>query len=381
MLFDPLTLLTTALAFAGAAVAAPHSTRRSFGVPSDDGFPAPNAQQLLDIERIADGKLSNAPPPAKLAPSSLTAFQVIAFNELFEVAYFKSMIDNITADVPGYQLPSQAKKDELLDIMQTILAQEKLHALNAIGTLKYFNAFAPEPCQYVFPTTNIRDAVALAETFTAVVLGTLQDASQLLAKNGDDGPVRAVASVIGQEGEQNGFFRILLARKPSEKPFLTTSVASYAWSALQGFVVPGSCPFPLSNVDLPIFKPLSVLSGNAGADVDARDQHLTFSADLTGVSAAAKYVGGNGSGLFVTYLTGQQLPISEPVQNVHWSGNQITFEAFFPYNDNIMDGLSIAALTTSGNFTGPDDLPAATIAAPGLIQVYSKVKAWDSSDI
>lgn len=223
--------------------------------------------------------------------------------------------------------------------------------------------------------------MALAETFTAVVMGTLQDASQLFAKNGDNGPVRAVASVIGQEGEQNGFFRILLSRKPSEKPFLTTSVASYAWSALQGFIVPGSCPFPLSNIDIPIFKPLSVVSGNAGADIDARDQHLTFSADLTGVPAAANYVGGRGSGLFITYLTGQQLPISEPVQNVRWKGSQITFESFFPYTDNAMDGLSIAALTSSNNFTGPDDLPAATLAAPGLIQVYSKVTAWDNSDI
>lgn len=244
--------------------------------------------------------------------------------------------------------------------------------------LKHFNAFAPAPCQYTFPTSNIRDALALAETFTALVLGTLQDASQLLAQNGDDGPVRAVASVIGQEGEQNGFFRILLSRKPSEKPFLTTSVAAYAWSALQGFVVPGSCPFPLSNIDIPIFTPLSVVSGDAGANVDARDQTLTFSADLTGVAAAAKYAGGNGNGLFLTYLTGQQLPVSEPVQNVQWKGDQVTFEAFFPFTANVMDGLSIAALTTSSNFTGPDDLPAATLAAPGLIQVNSLVTAWDS---
>lgn len=247
--------------------------------------------------------------------------------------------------------------------------------------LKHFNTFAPEPCRYVFPTTNIRDAVALAETFTAFVLGTLQDAQQLMAKNGDDGPVRAVSSVIGQEGEQNGFYRILLSRKPSEKPFLTTSIAPFAFSALQSFVVPGSCPFPLSTINIPIFKPLNVISGNTGQDVDARDQHLTFSADLTSVSTAVKYVGGDGSGLFITYLTGQQLPISEPVQNVHWKGNQITFEAFFPYTANVMDGLSIAALTTSSNFTGPDDIPAATLAAPGLIQVYSKVKAWDSGDL
>lgn len=245
--------------------------------------------------------------------------------------------------------------------------------------LKHFNAFAPEPCQYTFPTTNIRDALALASTFTDLVLGTLQDASQLLAQNGDDGPVRAVASVIGQEGEQNGFFRILLSRKPSEKPFLTTSVAAYAWSALQGFVVPGSCPFPLSNIDIPIFTPLSVISGNGGTNVDARDQTLTFSADLTGVVDAAKYVGGNGDGLFVTYLTGQQLPVSEPLQNIQWKGSQITFEAFFPFTANVMDGFSIAALTTSNNFTAADDLPAATLAAPGLIQVNSLVNTWDGS--
>lgn len=91
-------------------------------MPSTDGFPEPNAQQLLDIETAADGTLSNAPPPPKLEPSSLTAFQLIAFNELFETAYFSSLINNITANVPGFQLPSQAKQEELLDVLHTILA-------------------------------------------------------------------------------------------------------------------------------------------------------------------------------------------------------------------------------------------------------------------
>jgi hypothetical protein len=244
--------------------------------------------------------------------------------------------------------------------------------------LKHFNAFAPVPCKYQFPTTTVVEAVILAETFTSVVLGTLQDAAQLFAKNGDDGPVRAVASVIGQEGEQNGFYRILLARKPSEKPFLTTSVAPFAFSALQAFVVPGSCPFPLSNIPIPIFPPLNVLTGNGGADIDARDQNLKFTADLTGVTSASKFMGGNGNGLFITYFSGQLLPISEPITNVQWSGNKVTFEAAFPFTANVMNGLSIAALTTSNNFTTPDDVPAATLAAPGLIQVYEKVKAWDS---
>ncbi len=152
------------------------------------------------------------------------------------------------------------------------------------------NAFAPSPCTYKFPTVGVKDAIALAETFTSLVLGTLQDASQGLAKNGDNGPVRAVASVIGQEGEQNGFYRNLLGLKPSQKPFLTTSIAPFAFSALQQFIV--ECPYSLDNIgNIPIFPPLAVKSGNNGADVQPRDQTLTFSADLSDFKDAAPYYG------------------------------------------------------------------------------------------
>lgn len=238
--------------------------------------------------------------------------------------------------------------------------------------MNHFGAFAPQPCSYKFPVSDIGSAIALAETFTSLVLGTLQDASQLLATNGDAGPVRTVASVIGQEGEQNGWYRGLLGLKPSEKPFLTTSVAAFAFSALQQFV--DSCPFDIGEIDIPIFPPLGVLSGSAGADVEARDQTLAFEADLSGIAESAqKYVGGDGSGLFVTYLTGQNLPVSEPVSNVSWDGKIIKFDAFFPFSANIMEGLSIAALTTAGNFSAADDLPGATLAAPGLIQVNDRL--------
>lgn len=220
--------------------------------------------------------------------------------------------------------------------------------------------------------SDVQSAIALAETFTAVVLGTLQDASQLLATNGDAGPIRGVASVIGQEGEQNGWFRTLLGFKPSEKPFLTTSVTAFAFSALQQFV--DSCPFDLNEIDIPIFPPLSVLSGSGGADVEGKDQTLVFEADLSDVAAdAEKYIGGDGSGLYVTYLTGQNLPVSEPVSNVSWDGKVVRLEALFPFSANIMDGLSIAALTTTGNFAAAGELPDATLAAPGLIQVNDRL--------
>lgn len=247
-----------------------------------------------------------------------------------------------------------------------------MHAISALQVLEHFGAFAPPPCTYKFPTTKLADAIALAETFTSAFLGTLQDTSQLFATNGNDGPVRALASIIGQEGEQNGFYRTLLNRKPSEKPFLTTSVASFTFSVLQNFVV--SCPFPLSKIDLPIFPPLKVLSGNGGTDVEPKDQKLAFSADLSAVPAAKPYIGGPGSGLFVTYFIGQSLPISLPITDVQWSGATISFQAAFPFTANVAFGLSMASLTTAGNFSNPDDVPAKTLAAPGLIQVNDRIR-------
>lgn len=236
--------------------------------------------------------------------------------------------------------------------------------------LEHFGAFAPPPCEYSFPSSDLKTAILLAETFTAVVLGTLQDASQLLATNGDVGPVRTIASVIGNEGEQEGFYRDFLGLKPSEKPFLTTSTAAFAFSVLNQLFVK-SCPFSLSEIDLPILTPLSVISGSGGFDVMAENQTLQFSADLSDCSSSAgsKYVGKNGDGLFITYLTGQNLPVSEPVTNVKWEGSLATFEAFFPFDAFVMEGLSIAALTTSNNFSSADAVVGATLAAPGLIQV------------
>src|SRR3569833_3692782 len=134
--------------------------------------------------------------------------------------------------------------------------QEELHALNAINVLNHFGVLAPQPCRYQFPTTSVFDAVSFAEALTALVLGTLQDVSQAAAKNGDEGEERAVASVIGQEGEQEGFYRVALGKKPSEKPFLTTNVGPFLFSFLQQFVVKASCHFPLDAIKQHIFTPL-----------------------------------------------------------------------------------------------------------------------------
>ncbi|KAK8149473.1 vesicle coat component [Beauveria asiatica] len=339
-------------------------------VPSNDGFPMPNKDQQVTLAKQAGGKLPNVALPKKLGPGSTTAFQLIAFNELFETAYFDSLLQNITNGVQGYEADD---KEELIKIFSAVRAQEELHALAAQTALMAANAsFVPSACKYMFPTTNLTQAVNIAETFTAVVLGALQGANVLFAKENVPVPIQLISSVIGQEGEQNGYYRTVLKEVPSESPFLTAVPAAFAFSALQMFVVPGSCPYPLSNIDLPIFPPM-MINGQAVAALEAKDQKLSFSADLGKSEQAKKYFGGDGKDLFLTYTTGQQKPISLEISNVKWESGMISFDADFPVSENVMNGFSHAALTTGNVFESADDVANSTLAGPGIIQVRDGV--------
>jgi hypothetical protein len=48
--------------------------------------------------------------------------QLLNFNENFEVAFFTSLVNNITQSVPGYTLQDTKEQAGLVDILQTILA-------------------------------------------------------------------------------------------------------------------------------------------------------------------------------------------------------------------------------------------------------------------
>lgn len=163
---------------------------------------------------------------------------------------------------------------------------------------------------------------------------------------------------------------MFLDKVPSESPFLTTVPAPFAWSALQGFVVPNSCPYPVSNINLPIFPPLAV-NGGAIASLEPHDQTLSFTADLSSSEAAKAYIGKDN--LFLTYTTGQQLPVSLGITDVKWEGSKISFKAAFPYSKYVMQGFSHAALTTSNTYDSADAVVQSALAAPGLIQVNNRL--------
>lgn len=95
---------------------------RAFLVPSADGFPNPSDQQELDIAQRAAGKLPNGPLPKALSIKAAAAFQLIAYNELFETAFFSSLLKNISSGRTGYSLPNGDDKAQALKVIGTVLA-------------------------------------------------------------------------------------------------------------------------------------------------------------------------------------------------------------------------------------------------------------------
>lgn len=213
-----------------------------------------------------------------------------------------------------------------------------------------------EPCQYTFPVEDFDSAIALAATFTDVVLGTLQDVVERFALGNDVGLAREIASVIGQEGEQQGWFRVMQGKIPSELPFLTTSDLNFAFTAIQNFVVPGTCPNILE-IPLRTYEQLTVLTPPG-----PQTQNITFS--FADPHNETNHL------LWVTYINQQNLPIVEPARPISRQDDEVTIEALFPYDENEMNGLTIAAVTKSdGPFADASTVAMWTLAGPGLIIV------------
>lgn len=167
---------TVIAALAGSAAAAP------FSFPLPNGFPSPNTAALSMIEELAGGPLPNTALPTSVSPQVVTALQLIAANEIFEVAYFTELHNNITSvcalqkkfdcldsqtncekGVAGYELAGM-NKTYVSGVINAIANQEQLHALGANAILKNVGAPTVSPCQYAFPVSDFMSAVVLANT-------------------------------------------------------------------------------------------------------------------------------------------------------------------------------------------------------------------------
>lgn len=346
----------------------------AFTVDSDDGFPNPSPEQIKAIEAIAGGTLSNETPPPSISADTATTLEVIAFNEFFEKAFFSTFLRNVTDNVSGFEISDKDERDFIIKSLTKIVADEELHNLNANMALKNFGFTPIEPCKYVFPgVDSLASAFATAKTFTGMVLGVLPAAQFGFANAGDNGLIRGVGSIIGNEAEQETFFRNQEKNLISpELPFLTASNGILGFSALQPFVVAGSCP----NVDLikiDVFNTISVLT-----PPKASDSVVKYEIDVQALSKSKRDASGShgdmsgsydASQLFVTYVNQQNKPISETPKDVKIKGDKITFAAEFPFEANQLNGLTIVLLTVGDGFADVDSATNATIAGPGLIEV------------
>jgi hypothetical protein len=102
------------LAMAGVAAAAPFSL--------SNGFPNPSASALKQIELEAGGTLPNTALPTSLPADAIQTLQVIATNELFEVAYFSSLLHNVSTGVSGYTDFGSYSKEYVVESLTAIRA-------------------------------------------------------------------------------------------------------------------------------------------------------------------------------------------------------------------------------------------------------------------
>ncbi|EIW68062.1 hypothetical protein TREMEDRAFT_22632, partial [Tremella mesenterica DSM 1558] len=322
--------------------------------PLEDGFPNPNPDQLAQIEQQAFGTLSNSTPPVNITSDSLDNFRVIAFNEIFETLFFVQLLRNITDGIDGYEIPDDWDSEFLIRQINITVAQEQLHALTANGALQHFGADPIQPCtNYNFPVSSLYEAIDFAATFTSVVLGTLQDVIVNFAQTPEQaGFTGAIASVIGQEGEQEGWYRVLLGKIPNELPFLTRSTRELAFSILQTFVDPASCP-NIGDIQLKTLKPLTLLN-----PPNATDSTIYLSVATTDLNSTAP--------LNAVYINQQNVPVVVPTTNSTQDGQTI-FAAEFPYVAHELNGLTLILLTDSeGPFASAEDATAASNIGPAI---------------
>lgn len=87
-----------------------------------DGMPNPNKDELRGIELRAQGTLPNSPPQPTISKEGIISLQLIAFAELFEVAFFSELLNNITTNVPGFEIHNPDDRDFALRSLTAILA-------------------------------------------------------------------------------------------------------------------------------------------------------------------------------------------------------------------------------------------------------------------
>ncbi|KAL3476061.1 hypothetical protein BJX99DRAFT_270653 [Aspergillus californicus] len=349
----PLLALIPALSF---SLAAPTLPAEELYLP--DGLPNPNADQLLDIERRAHGTLPGLRLPATISTAGVANLQLMTFTAFQDVAFFSELVRNVTQNVTGYALPDDAERNYTLRSLEPILAQREIHALAANGALQHFGKNFIQPCRYQFPVSTLRQAIEFAATSASFHIGHLQDMTERFAANGDLDLIRLAAAMIGNEGQQEGWFRVFLDKYPTSTPLPTTSDVHLAFTAAQTFVVPSSCP-NIHEIDLKTFMSLEIVT-----TPEPKTHKIQVSWTHAKIEPKEEEV------LWLAYVNQLNVPAVVPLKVVSCDGQKSTAVALWPYEEYTLNGLTLAAVVNRrGPFASATAVAHSTVYGPGLIVV------------
>lgn len=298
--------------------------------------------------------MSNSPPPPSITNDSLNTFTLLTFSEPIESKYFNDLYVNITTNVTGYETDGY-NREYLLRQIKAAKFQEEIHYLSALNVVEHYGGTPVSLCgEYIFPVQTLKEAVAFAQAFSILTIGILQDAILHFAKNGDAPFTQTLAAVLANEAEQAAYYGFLGGDLPNDVPFATPAAQDFAFTALKSLVNVSTCS-NLDVVDLQTFDALVVVT-----NVTATSQPVTFEVFTSSLN-------GNVSDFTISYINQQNIPVTQPIYDIQPNGNTTTFSAYFPYAENLMNGLTIAALTRGSNFTDFQAVADKTVAGPGLI--------------
>ncbi|KAF2096074.1 hypothetical protein NA57DRAFT_78846 [Rhizodiscina lignyota] len=373
---------TVAVALAASSLAAAAPAQKIVQLPGN--FPnLADKASTASTEAGAFGQLSNiGGKPPKFSDDTITSIELVSLNEIIETFFFKNFLlqlDNSTFLSTLHEL--DVSKEQLQAGIESILNVEKLHAINAETALTNAANNKPPivPCEFIFPVDDVKSAVVLANRFTDVVDGVLNDVVAKAIAAGDAGFVPGIVSASQDEAEQNGGFRTWLHERAQSQPFLTLGSRVFGYSLLQDFIKPGTCGANKDKINLQVLQPL------IADDPSAEDQDITFEFhvqdtrldNFNGPSGAQSFISkpkttqcGN---LFINYINGLSI-ISEPVKSCNFGAGDkpSTATAFFPQKENDIFGSVIAVLTAGTNFTSVDEVIAATEFGFAALEVQEK---------
>lgn len=121
-------LLGLSTALASASPIATEKARRDASsqgfnpFPLDNGFPNPDSKETDQIQQQALGTLPNGPVPDNISGEGLFNLQIIALNEIFEVAFFTELLYNVTNNVTGYEVEQADKREFIIRTLTAVQA-------------------------------------------------------------------------------------------------------------------------------------------------------------------------------------------------------------------------------------------------------------------